>query len=909
MAAIEQSIPNMLGGVSQQPDPVKLPGQVRTAHNVLLDPTFGCMKRPPTQWVANLATNLPENAKWFPIFRDNVERYMAVIYRENSELKVKVWDATNGLQRTVNVDPEWDIYADGRRPDFFETLSIADYTLICNTKAITSTNSIEPDFVERSALVTIGQVSYNTTYNIDLGTPDADPVVTTRATKLTISPSAWVDRDESCEFDNAENFQVDDDDGPGVGLSFRITTQGTAQREEDSKDDYECRYTTKVILQNGGTGWRIGDEVEATMSDKTYKIKVEDVEELTTFGNLGIASFTTPINNQDSGGLSLESVTNGLVNSINQIGNFEAETVGNVIKLKRANNKKFTVSVRGGLAGSAMDVIMKTAQDVSKLPTQCFDEYFLRIVNTDDAEADDYYVKFVSDVPGQPGPGNWEETVNINDGESLNPTSMPFALVREADGDFTLGPLDDSSALEGWADRVVGDKNTNPTPSFIGRPIYGMFLHRNRLGFLTEESVVMSQPGDFFNFYATSGVAISDADPVDLSASDTKPVVLRKALATPQGVMLFGEQAQFRLHSEENTFGPNTAELKKISSYDYRSDADPQLTNVSVMFSSSVGEFTKVYELATASLKAESPVFSENTRIVPRFVPTDVQWASACTNNDLVAFGDGKDVYVFRYFNQGDERQVAGWAKWEFDGDIEFMASNGDDIYVIEKIGNRTNLGIMTLVDGPDAPIDVGFTQFRPRVDMQIPSDQLVAGADIKLPSGRVVTPYTLPTGYRGGVNFTGQAAFTDVRTGEYDEIDIVGNTFQVDAERTFIFGRKYESVVELPSFYVKTDNRADRISNVMVQQVYVDLFNSGAVQAVIKVQGYDDREIVLPLIESDAYAASSVVVEENYTSDMPIYQLGSQTYITLTSETPFPTSFTSYSWSGQYNKRGYQRI
>ena len=51
MAAIEQQIPNMLGGVSQQPDPVKLPGQVREADNVLLDPTFGCMKRPPTQWV------------------------------------------------------------------------------------------------------------------------------------------------------------------------------------------------------------------------------------------------------------------------------------------------------------------------------------------------------------------------------------------------------------------------------------------------------------------------------------------------------------------------------------------------------------------------------------------------------------------------------------------------------------------------------------------------------------------------------------------------------------------------------------------------------------------------------------------------------------------------------------------
>ena len=51
MAAIEQTIPNLLGGVSQQPDPVKLAGQVRVADNVYLDPTFGCMKRPPTEYV------------------------------------------------------------------------------------------------------------------------------------------------------------------------------------------------------------------------------------------------------------------------------------------------------------------------------------------------------------------------------------------------------------------------------------------------------------------------------------------------------------------------------------------------------------------------------------------------------------------------------------------------------------------------------------------------------------------------------------------------------------------------------------------------------------------------------------------------------------------------------------------
>ena len=74
MAAISQKVPNLLGGVSQQPDPLKLPGQVREANNVYLDPTCGCRKRPGTKYIGQLATDVPEGAKWFPIFRDNNER-------------------------------------------------------------------------------------------------------------------------------------------------------------------------------------------------------------------------------------------------------------------------------------------------------------------------------------------------------------------------------------------------------------------------------------------------------------------------------------------------------------------------------------------------------------------------------------------------------------------------------------------------------------------------------------------------------------------------------------------------------------------------------------------------------------------------------------------------------------------
>ena len=46
MAAVTQTIPNFLGGVSRQTDQKKLPGQVRDCLNAYPDPTFGLMKRP-----------------------------------------------------------------------------------------------------------------------------------------------------------------------------------------------------------------------------------------------------------------------------------------------------------------------------------------------------------------------------------------------------------------------------------------------------------------------------------------------------------------------------------------------------------------------------------------------------------------------------------------------------------------------------------------------------------------------------------------------------------------------------------------------------------------------------------------------------------------------------------------------
>ena len=78
MAAINQRIPNFLGGVSQQPDFIKFPGQLRTCHNAYPDVTFGLQKRAPGEYVGKL-TNATDGGEWFEILRDGDERYLIQI--------------------------------------------------------------------------------------------------------------------------------------------------------------------------------------------------------------------------------------------------------------------------------------------------------------------------------------------------------------------------------------------------------------------------------------------------------------------------------------------------------------------------------------------------------------------------------------------------------------------------------------------------------------------------------------------------------------------------------------------------------------------------------------------------------------------------------------------------------------
>ena len=96
MAAVNQSIPNFLGGVSQQPDKIKFPGQLRVCDNAVPDVTFGLKKRPAGEFV-NKLTNANGTGHWYEIIRDGDEKYLVQITRANhASMPIRVWYVADG---------------------------------------------------------------------------------------------------------------------------------------------------------------------------------------------------------------------------------------------------------------------------------------------------------------------------------------------------------------------------------------------------------------------------------------------------------------------------------------------------------------------------------------------------------------------------------------------------------------------------------------------------------------------------------------------------------------------------------------------------------------------------------------------------------------------------------------------
>jgi hypothetical protein len=973
MSTVTQRIPNLFLGISQQPDNRKFPGQVRDAVNVFPDYALGLLKRPGGRFIADLYNASP-TGKFFSILRDDAEKYVGQ-FANNT---FKIWSLLDGSPRTVDMGTNAGV------PGTCNYTNVQTALLNYNTaKATTATrldqlNAAQATYEEaldgqNSTSESLFEVAYNYPYadlqeyvvsgillsSTGYYTVKVSGVVVSAATTLPAGYVVGAERTNQHPLVAQSGYKLFEVERPvpathtPAQLSTALTALTTAQNNYNSavsdeatkKGLYDTQITNCNITTIPSNGYLFGataDDIELlTLNDYTFVLNRQKVVQMkaTTVAALPnqafvvvnvvaynakyqvilngtTFSYTTPATTA-AGVADAETIVVNLTNAINASGAYSATVVGPGIYITRAT--AFTVETRGSTEDDGLYVFQDQITNITRLPTQCRKGYKVKVVNSNEVDIDDMWVEFQTTNSATNGPGTWEETNAPGITYQLDELTMPHQLVRQANGSFKFQPVD-------WEDRLVGDNNTNPLPSFIGSTIQSLFFYRNRLGFLANEAVILSKAGDYFNFFVTTAMTVSSDDPIDLTASSTKPVTLNYVKTTSVGLVIFGQTEQFLLTTDSDILSPNTAKINTLSNYECDSKVGAVALGTTLAFISKTPLYTRVFELMDINNNAPPFMFDE-TRVVPELIPSTVNSMISSPGLSMISIGTkgSNTIYQYRFLQQGEKRPLESWYKWELTGNLldqffdisTFYATvtDGTKVYVVSMdLTQASEEGFLTLPTGEKTDVCLDMWNINPYRTYNSVAD-----------TTRVYLPYnhftgkTLSVVILGGY-IGGSSSVTNQSVGavEYPTVSSAGGQYYFDLDgdfrgRDLIIGYLYDMTVELPKFYlIKSDNEtaaSDFTADLIIHRIKVSTGLSGPVTYRINITGIPTWEETVNVTLPNQYVLNSVNIATDAVHNVPLYQRNKNLMVRIVGDTPFPVSLLSLNWEGRYNNGFYKRV
>jgi len=181
MALVSRSIPNLVQGVSQQPEVLRLTTQASEQINGYSSVVEGLKKRPPTEYVAKFSTSSLNNAFIHTIDRDTTERYILVL----TNGAIAVYDINGVAKSVVNQTNATNYLSSSNPKNDFVCVTVADYTFIVNKNTATAMDSTtSPAKIEQavySILQGVNSTKYSitidsTTYNFTSSSTDSEAI-------------------------------------------------------------------------------------------------------------------------------------------------------------------------------------------------------------------------------------------------------------------------------------------------------------------------------------------------------------------------------------------------------------------------------------------------------------------------------------------------------------------------------------------------------------------------------------------------------------------------------------------------------------------------------------------------------------------------------------------------------------
>lgn len=386
---------------------------------------------------------------------------------------------------------------------------------------------------------------------------------------------------------------------------------------------------------------------------------------------------------------------------------FTFELLDNIIYVFREDNAVFSLDASDSYGDTHIKGIKGVVGALKDLPAQGKLGFRVRI-NGDSAKGqDDYFVELQ-----QPEDGSdyvWKECVGFDVVTDFDATSLPHQLVREVDGTFTFETV-------AWKERKAGDDDTNPFPSFSnydetvypeGRyTINDVFFYKDRLCFLSDENLIASQTGEYFNFFQTTVLTLLDDGVVDIAVSNNTVSILKHGVPFDESVILFSDLAQFKV-TNADIFSPATVSAAITTSFEASLKAKPASAGKYVFFPFLRGQWSGFREYFVDSDNDTNDA-ADITSHIPNFIDGEITQLVASSNMDMLfatATTYPDRIYTYSYYWNSGEKLQSAWNYWTFGNPVIHMNVENTTVYLLVARSQgvcleKMNLSVDTSVSG-----------------------------------------------------------------------------------------------------------------------------------------------------------------------------------------------------------------
>ena len=599
-----------------------------------------------------------------------------------------------------------------------------------------------------------------------------------------------------------------------------------------------------------------------------------------------------------------------------------------------------TSTTDGSLTGT-----VTTVADLSDITPSNGDIYF---ITNGTSDLDDYYVKW--EKPTDDDIGAWVETVKPGISRGIVDSTMPHALVQTASG-FAFTTVS-------HVDREVGNEKTNQQPSFVNSYIENVFFYLNRVGLLSQNNVIMSQPLvpeaepdelQSTNYYRVSTLTQSAADPIDLNASSVRPITLRSVQPTYQGIILFSDGEQFILYSEQGVITPQTSIIKSISTYEMYGDVNAIELGDEYYFLSRTLRHTRVFKMIPRGIE-QAPQITEVTKIISDYIPNTIDTLVPNSQNGFISLSssDDKFMYIYRTFIDNGEILFKSWYTWELPGKIKSCIFVRDRMYAITSQNGRHAVSSITLNTIPEEDILTNIQQqaefanyiysIGPYLDFWIGEERfdITYTSQTTNSQGQIIVTdpiVELPTNFPSSIAGLSPCAvqsvdklsrsldrsqLSEVGTGAIFPVEedngkwVIKGTFELSQRPNFVVGYRYAYDLFLPDYYLRADAGADFSAFLNIDRYRFNFKDASAeIQFLIQSWGRNsmraadnDWTVIKPSPEPRYYDLDRSPVYQEVEFLVPIHQRNTNFRMRIYSDSPFPVTLNKLMWEGNYNPR-----